>query len=57
MTVLENDKAEIIPDLETLKKNILRRIEKEKKKIQVVVMSNSGFSGLCKDLVTALKDS
>ena len=57
MTIIENDKAEIIPDLETLKKNILRRIEKEKKKIRVVVMSNSGFSGLCKDLVTVLKDS
>ena len=57
MSILENDKAEIISDLGTLRKNILRRIEKEKKKIRVVIMSNSGFSGLCKDLVTALKDS
>ena len=57
MAILGNDKAEIISDLGTLRKNILQRIEKEKKKIRVVIMSNSGFSGLCKDLVTALKDS
>ena len=54
MAILENEKAEIISDLKTLRKNILRRIEKEKEKIRVVIMSNSGFSGLCNDLVTAL---
>ena len=54
MTILENEKAEVISDLKTLRKNILRRIEKEKEKIRVVIMSNSGFSGLCNDLVTAL---
>ena len=56
MAILENEKAEVISDLKTLRKNILGRIEKEKEKIRVVIMSNSGFSGLCNDLVTALNN-
>ena len=57
MSVLANKKSEIISDIEMLRKKIIGRVETEKEKIRVVIMSNSGFSGLCKALVTALTNS
>ena len=57
MSTLANDKTEIISDLELVRKKIFEKASTNKEKIRIVIMSNSGFSGLCKDLVTTLTNS